>query len=113
MICMIMIRFPRAGRAPHVAYRPTQVAYQTTHAYQPTHVAYRPTQGLPGVHCAAGTGMVNPDYRWKQNVVGDVGFAVMDGGCRNIFNEALMCRDTEQEMADMTTSANPFARPSL
>ena len=22
------------------------------------------------------------------------------------------CRDTEQEMADMTTSANPFARPA-
>ena len=57
--------------------------------------------------------MVNPEYRWKQNVVGDVGFAVMDGGCRNISNEAFMCRDTEQEMADMTTSANPFARPSL
>jgi len=59
-----LLRFPRAGRAPHVAYRPTQ--------------------GLPGVQCAAGTGMVNPEYR-----------------------------DTEQEMADMTTSANPFARPSL
>jgi len=59
----IIIRFPRAGRAPHVAYRPTE--------------------GLVGVKCAAGTGMVNPEYR-----------------------------DTEQEMADMTTSANPFARPA-
>ena len=23
------------------------------------------------------------------------------------------CRDTEQEMADMTASANPFARPAI
>jgi len=38
-----LLRFPRAGRAPHVAYQPTQ--------------------GLPGVKCAAGTGMVNPEYR--------------------------------------------------
>ena len=37
-------RFPRVGRAPHVAYQPTQ--------------------GVPGVKCAAGTGMVNPEYRW-------------------------------------------------
>jgi len=36
------------------------------------------------VRCAAGTGMVNPEYR-----------------------------DTEQEMADMAMSGNPFARPSV
>ena len=41
----IISRFPRAGRAPHVAYQPTQ--------------------GLVGVKCAAGTGMVNPEYRCK------------------------------------------------
>merc|ERR1719447_904586 len=59
-----LLRFPRVGRAPHVAYQPTQ--------------------GVPGVKCAAGTGMVNPEYR-----------------------------DTEQEMADMAMSGNPFARPSM
>ena len=41
----IISRFPRAGRAPHVAYQPTE--------------------GLVGVKCAAGTGMVNPEYRCK------------------------------------------------
>ena len=60
-------------------------------------MAYRPTQGLVGVKCAAGTGMVNPEYRCKI-----VEIPVRQSGCR----------DTEQEMADMTRSANPFARPA-
>ena len=92
MMLMIITRFPRAGRAPHVAYRPTQ--------------------GLPGVKCAAGTGMVNPEYRCRMTtfLLGCNLFKMV--GVESLVKQCF-CRDTEQEMADMTASANPYARPAI
>jgi len=47
-----LLRFPRAGRAPHVAYTPTEA--------------------LTGVRCSAGTGIVNPEYRDTEQEMADM-----------------------------------------